>query len=60
MKSFHDIRFANEDDEYLLYRNALLEEELALGQKLEKAASLQRQLVPEALLRFKFLTPSFV
>ena len=60
MNSFNHIRFANEDDEYRLPDDALLEKEPALRQKIEHVASLQRQLIFETLLRFKVSTPSFI
>ena len=44
MNKRHDIRFPNESDDYRKQRNELLEEEIALRQKLESVAELRRKL----------------
>ena len=44
MTNLHDMRFPNESPDYRKLRNQLLEEEIALRQKLEDVAKLRREL----------------
>ena len=59
MSFLHDKRFPNENDEYRLIRNKLLDEEIALRKKLEDNTSLRRQLPPGGQLKEDYIFEEF-